>query len=848
MKLVQFGWFGFLSLDGWAHHLETQRRCSDDPLFPSALATQTTSTAWGYPRPWAYLRRSRHPFILPGAIPVRLLLARFRHIQARTYFQSISSMSSSIPELKMRPTSSCLHRTGNTSAAGAKPGDSVGRLNGETPVHLRYSKEVEEQAKHQAPPIKRSPTPFKRDKPQELDELQDDAESILSYQDGLRLLEDHPQEQQQSWTHVFPYVWITFYFVSSIFHLYESLHIPVTKEDSAVNLEDDPSETCPRLFGPSETGVSEPLDPVGNAPAMSDRFIRAHTTTTTTLISENCRRPAPRAFGLQLNTVPPPRPPLTTPFPRPSHIYLWRLIMSSFSSAARDPNHALRHKTICDGNTAEQLFSGSAGLTYNDFIILPGFIDFPCGDVSIAGHFTKKVRLHLPVVSSPMDTITEQDMAKVMSVMGGLGILHNNCTVRHQVDMVKSVKNFRNGFIFRPKSVTPQTPVSEIVRINVERQLSGILVTENGDPHGKLLGIVCSKDIDYVKDRSTPVQKVMTKRRDLIVARVPIELDEAMDVLNKSRHGYLPIVNEKDEVVYLCSRRNAVRARRYPNSTIDRFGRLICAAACSTREDDKPRVHALVEAGVDILVLDSSQGNSIYQVEFIRYLKRTYPHIEVVAGNVVTQDQAKNLIEAGADGLRIGMGSGSICITQEVLACGRPQATAVYKVGAYCAQHGVPCTADGGIKSIGDICKALTLGASCAMLGGMLAGTQETPGDYFFRDGIRLKVYRGMGSIDAMLQGKESGKRYLSEKESIQVAQGVSGNVVDKGSAESLLEYIAKGLQQSAQDIGYRSFHEIRRHVHQGQVLFNARTATAQQEGGVHSLHSYEKKLFASKM
>lgn len=510
-------------------------------------------------------------------------------------------------------------------------------------------------------------------------------------------------------------------------------------------------------------------------------------------------------------------------------------------------NKDFRFKAIRDGTTAEELFAND-GLTYNDFIILPGFIDFGAADVSVAGQFTRKVRLHVPIVSSPMDTVTENEMAKAMALMGGVGVLHNNCTTERQVEMVKSVKNYRNGFISRPKAVLPSTPISEILVINETKGISGILVTEDGSAHGKLLGIVCSKDIDFIKDKSTPAGNVMTKRSNMTVERAPIKLKKAMDVLNKSRHGYLPILNERDEVVYLCSRRDAVRSRKYPHSTLDEHGRLICAAATSTRDEDRQRVAALAAAGVDVLVLDSSQGNTIFQINFIKWVKASYPAVEVVAGNVVTQDQAKNLIDAGADAIRIGMGSGSICITQEVLACGRPQATAVYKVSRYCATRGVPCIADGGLRTVGDICKALAIGASTAMLGGMLSGTSETPGEYFFKNGIRLKVYRGMGSLEAMSQGKESGKRYMSEKESVQVAQGVSGSVVDKGSVFELIAYVAKGLQQSAQDIGEASFGAVREQMYKGQVLFNRRTATAQSEGSVHSLHSYEKKLFASKI
>lgn len=515
--------------------------------------------------------------------------------------------------------------------------------------------------------------------------------------------------------------------------------------------------------------------------------------------------------------------------------------------SANMTNVDLRTKAIRDGLTAEELFQND-GLTYRDIIILPGYIDFPASDVRVSGHFTKKIVLHLPIVSSPMDTVTESSMARAVAQMGGIGVIHNNCSVQKQAKMVRSVKMYRNGFIMRPKSVPPDAPVSVIHKINTEKAISGILVTDNGQHDGKLLGIVCSRDIDFVKDHSLPVSQFMTRRENMMVERHPIRLQEAMDALNRSRHGYLPVLNEKDEVVCLCSRRDAVRARDYPNSSLDHNGHLLCAAATSTHETDKERVQALAAAGADVLVLDSSQGNSVYQVSFIKWVKKTFPHIEVVAGNVVTQDQAKNLIDAGADALRIGMGSGSICITQEVLACGRPQATAVYKVCRYAASRGVPCLADGGLGSVGDICKALAIGANTVMLGSMLAGTSETPGAYFFKDGVRLKSYRGMGSIEAMTEGKESGKRYLVEDGLVQVAQGVTGTVLDKGSVGKLLAYIHKGLQQSAQDIGERSFDAVREKMYEGQVLFNRRSPTAQMEGGVHSLYSHETKLFTTKL
>jgi len=509
----------------------------------------------------------------------------------------------------------------------------------------------------------------------------------------------------------------------------------------------------------------------------------------------------------------------------------------------------LRKKSARDGTTAQQLFGGEfSGLTYNDIIILPGFIDMGASEVDVGGKVTRNIRLNAPILSSPMDTVTESEMARALALLGGLGILHNNCSISEQGALVKKVKTFRHGFINRPKAFAPDTPISDVALAASRTGISGFLITHDGSHNGKLLGIVCHKDIDHVVDKTKPVSTAMVPRSEMVVAKNPIDLATARERLNSSRKGYLPVLDENDYVVSLCSRRNAVQAREFPNASLDKNGSLLCGAAVSTRPEDKDRVACLSRNGLDVLVLDSSQGNSIYQIEFIRWVKSMFPHLEVIAGNVVTADQAKNLIDAGADGLRVGMGSGSICITQEVLACGRPQATAVYRVGRYARSRGVPIIADGGLRNVGDVCKALALGASCVMLGSLLSGTTETPGDYFFKDGVRLKVYRGMGSLEAMQQGKESGKRYLSEHEEVQVAQGVTGTVVDKGSVYRLLPYILKGLQQSAQDIGERSFDNVREQMYAGEVLFERRTATAQSEGGVHSLHSFSKTLFTSKL
>jgi IMP dehydrogenase len=483
--------------------------------------------------------------------------------------------------------------------------------------------------------------------------------------------------------------------------------------------------------------------------------------------------------------------------------------------------------------------------TYDDLILMPGHISFGLGDIDIQSDLTRNIKLQAPFVSSPMDTVTEHRMAITMALLGGIGIIHSNMSAENQAAEVHKVKKYKNGFITDPVCLSPENTVADVFRIKAAKGFSSFPITEGGKMGGKLLGIISNRDTSFIEDPTIQIKEFMTPREVLTVAKEGVSLDEANQVLKVSKKGKLPVVNEQDELVALIARTDLQKHRDNPLASKDKANKqLLVGASVGTRPEDHKRIQLLVEAGVDVIVVDSSQGDSIYQLATIRHIKANYPKVDVIGGNVVTPSQAYHLIKAGVDGLRVGMGIGSICTTQEVCAVGRAQASAVYHVAKFARKHGIPIIADGGIKSTGQITKALCLGAGAVMMGSMLAGTDESPGEYFYQDGVRLKRYRGMGSLEAMEEGGE--KRYVWDdtQTTVKVAQGVSGAVQDKGTLRRYVPYLMQGVRHGLQDAGCKSVEEARSKLYADKLRFEIRSPSAQLEGGVHGLHSYQKRDF----
>jgi IMP dehydrogenase len=491
-------------------------------------------------------------------------------------------------------------------------------------------------------------------------------------------------------------------------------------------------------------------------------------------------------------------------------------------------------------STLAKIFDNSIhSYTYNDLIVHPTYIDFSIDDIDLTSVLTPTITLKTPFISSPMDTVTGHELAIQLALQGGLGIIHNNNTPEMQKQEVMHVKRYNNGFINNPITFSPETPIKILIDARVKYGFSSFPITDSSN---HLLGSISKRDIDFIDDSDDmKAENVMTKREDLVIESIDCSLEKAQNILKETKRSKLFVVDDDNKLISLICRKDILNSRNYPLATKDARSQLQVGAAISTRLTDRERLEHLVKGNVDIICIDSSQGNSIYQLETIKYIKATYPDLPVIAGNVVTHDQANNLIACGADILRVGMGVGSICTTQEVCGIGRGQCSAIYDTTRYTAKP-VPIIADGGIQNTGNIIKAFVMGSSAVMMGSLFAGTDEACNETYFENGIRLKKYRGMGSLDVMKSRDETASRYFAKSDDIvRVAQGVSGSVVSKGSVANYVPYLVKGVKHGFQDIGIKHLNDIRNSVDTGNIKFEIRSIASMTEGGVHDLYNYVK-------
>lgn len=432
------------------------------------------------------------------------------------------------------------------------------------------------------------------------------------------------------------------------------------------------------------------------------------------------------------------------------------------------------------------------GLTYDDVLLAPAYSDVLPRDVNITSRFSRNISLNTPIVSAAMDTVSESAMAIAIAREGGIAVLHKNMSIEAQAKEVYAVKRSESGMILDPVTLSHTSTVADAKMMMKEFSIGGIPVV---DDNRKLIGIVTNRDLRFVKDNTLSVNDVMTKK-GLVVTKENTTLSQAEEILQDHKIEKLPVVDKDNILVGLITYRDIIKVRVQPNSNKDSFGRLRVAAAVGVTGDVLDRVNALVTAGVDAIIVDTAHGHTKGVVDTLKLIKSQYPNLDVIVGNIATADAARYLVEAGADGLKVGIGPGSICTTRVVAGVGVPQLTAVMMVSEAIKGSGVPVIADGGIRYTGDIVKAISAGADSVMLGSLLAGTEESPGETIIYEGRKYKAYRGMGSIDAMKAGSKD--RYFQDVEDdVQklVPEGIVGRVDYKGSLAEVMYQFIGGLR-----------------------------------------------------
>jgi IMP dehydrogenase len=451
------------------------------------------------------------------------------------------------------------------------------------------------------------------------------------------------------------------------------------------------------------------------------------------------------------------------------------------------------------------------GLTFEDVLLVPASSEILPRDTDVATWVTRRVRLNIPVISAAMDTVTEARTAIAMAQEGGLGVIHRNLAVAEQAIEVEKVKKSESGMIVDPVTVSPEQPIAEALAVMQRFHISGLPVTREG----KLVGILTNRDLRFEKRLDRTVAEVMTKER-LVTAQPGITLEGAKEILHRYRIEKLPVVDERNTLRGLITVKDIEKAIRYPNAAKDDLGRLRVGAAIGTGPDREERAEALVRAGADVLVIDTAHGHTSSVIDTVRAIKHIFPSADIVGGNVATSDGAEALIAAGADGIKVGMGPASICTTRVVSGVGVPQLTAIADAVGPANRAGVPVIADGGIKFSGDITKALAAGAHTVMIGGLLAGTEESPGETILYQGRTYKLYRGMGSLEAMREREGSRNRYMQDEEGTAelgmklVPEGIEGRVPYKGALSFIVQQLVGGLRAGMGYLGTRTLEELR--------------------------------------
>ncbi|MBD1383491.1 IMP dehydrogenase [Metabacillus arenae] len=455
----------------------------------------------------------------------------------------------------------------------------------------------------------------------------------------------------------------------------------------------------------------------------------------------------------------------------------------------------------------EEKFS-KEGLTFDDVLLVPAKSEVLPRDVSLSVELTPTLKLNIPIMSAGMDTVTESKMAIAMARQGGLGIIHKNMSIEQQAEQVDKVKRSERGVITNPFFLTPDHQVFDAEHLMGKYRISGVPIVNNNEDR-VLVGIITNRDMRFIQDFSIKISDVMTKER-LVTAPVGTTLDEAEKILQKHKIEKLPLIDEQGVLKGLITIKDIEKVIEFPLSAKDQHGRLLVGAAVGVTADTMLRVEKLVEAGVDVIVLDTAHGHSKGVLETVKTIRQAYPSLNIIAGNVATADATKDLIEAGANVVKVGIGPGSICTTRVVAGVGVPQITAVYDCATEARKHGVSIIADGGIKYSGDIVKALAAGGHAVMLGSLLAGTSESPGETEIFQGRRFKVYRGMGSVSAMEKGSKD--RYFQEDNNKFVPEGIEGRTPYKGPLLDSIYQLIGGIRSGMGYCGTKDLHELREH------------------------------------